>query len=233
MRRDYFDFKQFSVANKLSAMPISTDSVLIGAWCSVANVYRALDVGTGTGVIALMLAQRNHELRVDAIDIDENSIEEAKVNFTNSPWTGRLMAQLADFNDWQGYYDLIVSNPPYFVDGIHSPVESRSAARHTCLLTYDQLISKGSMLLSETGRLAFIAPYDLRTRVIELATFNSLNITRMCEVTSVEGKQPKRIMWELSAAKSSLIRERLLLRDSNGDVTDAYRSLCSDFYQSF
>ena len=233
MRRDYFDFKQFSVANKLSAMPISTDSVLIGAWCSVANVGRALDVGTGTGVIALMLAQRYRELTVDALDIDENSIKEAKGNFTNSPWTDRLMAMLADFNDWQGDYDLIVSNPPYFVDGIYSPVETRSVARHTRLLTYDQLIMNGAKLLTATGRLAFIAPYDLKAKVIEIATFNSLNIARMCEVTSVEGKQPKRIMWELTAAKSPLIREQLLLRDANGDITEAYRSLCSEFYQSF
>ena len=153
MRRDYFDFKQFSVANKLSAMPVSTDSVLIGAWCNVDDAFRALDVGTGTGVIALMLAQRNPNLTVDAIDIDENSTLEASDNFANSPWSNRLNISLADFNDWQGKYDLVVSNPPFFIDGIHSPNVARASARHAQSLTYKQLISHGFALLNDNGRL--------------------------------------------------------------------------------
>lgn len=233
MRCDYFDFKQFSVANKLSAMPISTDSVLIGAWCYVEGSVRAIDVGTGTGVIALMLAQRNHELTIDAVDIDQNSVIEASGNFDRSPWSNRLNVKLADFNEWQGKYDLIVSNPPYFVDGIYSSNESRAQARHTQTLTYHQLIAHGSDLLNDVGRLAFITPFDLRTKVVELVTFSRLNISRVCEVTSVEGKSPKRIMWELTVAKSPLIREKLVIRDANGNVTNVYRSLCSDFYLSF
>ena len=233
MRRDYFDFKQFSVANKLSAMPISTDSVLIGAWCSVEGSGRAVDVGTGTGVIALMLAQRNPELTIDAVDIDQNSVIEASGNFDRSPWSNRLNVKLADFNEWQGKYDLIVTNPPYFIDGIYSSNESRAQARHTQTLTYQQLIEHGSDLLNDSGRLAFITPYDLRAKVVELVTFSRLNISRICEVTSVEGKPPKRIMWELTVVKSPLVREKLVLRDVNGNVTNVYRSLCYDFYLSF
>ncbi|MBO7609666.1 MAG: methyltransferase [Muribaculaceae bacterium] len=230
MRRNYFHFKQFSVANSLSPMPLTTDSVLIGAWCDVANCVRALDVGTGCGIIALMLSQRNQDLDVDAIDIDEGSIQEAQENFKLSKWGSRISVTKADFNDWTGDYDLIVSNPPFFTNGIKSPNVSRAEARHTHTLTLDQLIVHGRELLGTFGKLAFITPGDIVSKVIEHATFASMSISRMCEVVSVEGKSPKRIMWELTPSQTFLQRERITLRNSDGTLSEAYRSLCQEFY---
>ena len=118
-REKIFRFKQFEVVNDRTAMKVGTDGVLLGAWCPVAEARRVLDVGTGCGVIALMVAQRNRQALIEGIDIDQDSIAEARLNFANSPWNNRLTAIEGDFNDMDGdaRYDLIVSNPPYFTNG--------------------------------------------------------------------------------------------------------------------
>lgn len=233
MRHDTFHFKQFSVENYKSPMPITSDSVLIGAWCRVATAQRVLDVGTGTGVIALMIAQRNPDCLIDAIDIDHNSIGEANHNFQASPWSNRLRAMHCDFNDWVGQYDLIVSNPPFFTHGIHSPKQSRADARHTDSLTFEQLIAHSRAILTPNGRLVFITPHDARKAVIETAVFNSMNISRMCSVVSSEGKSPVRIMWEFSKAIIPQANETLTMRNAAGAYTDEYCKLCRDFYLDF
>lgn len=214
-------------------MPMTTDSVLMGAWCNVSQARRVLDVGTGTGIIALMVAQRNHDCIIDAIDIDDAAVNEAQANFVASPWGERLTAKTLDFNQAVGQYDLIVSNPPFFTSGLKSPIHSRAMARHTNALTFEQLISHSRELLSAGGRLSFITPFDLRKSVIEISAFNSMNISKMCIVAPSEGRTPVRILWELTAHLEPLVKETLVLRGADGKYTDDYCRLCRDFYLNF
>lgn len=228
---ELFHFKQFAVEHGSSTMRVGTDAVLLGAWCRVQGVQRVLDVGTGCGVIALMVAQRCPAAVVDAIDIDAASVVEAQRNFATSPSAGRLRATYADFNEWVGEnYDLIVSNPPFFINGIQSPDAARASARHTITLDYARLIAHARHLLAPSGRLAMVAPADARSQVIEQAAFQSMDIARLCEVTSVVGKQPKRLLWELTPSRASLTRESIAIKEANGHYTEAYRALCRDFY---
>lgn len=212
-------------------MRVGTDAVLLGAWCSVQDARRVLDVGTGCGVVALMVAQRCPSACVDAIDIDAPSVEEAGRNFAASPWSHRLRAAKADFNEWTGVgYDLIVCNPPFFVNGLPSPDVARARARHTVTLDYARLIAHARDLLATAGCLAIVTPASVRAQVIEHATFQSMDIARLCEVASVEGREPKRLLWELTPAWAAMTRERVTIKDAHAVYTDAYRSLCQAFY---
>ena len=186
-REKVFRFKQFAVKNDRTAMKVGTDGVLLGAWCPVDGAQRVLDVGTGCGVIALMIAQRNSLATIDAIDIDHDSIEEAAYNFMNSPWPERLTAIEGDFNglDTGQRYDLIVSNPPFFTNGVLPTGEARTTARHTGALTYRQLIDGAMRLMTDGGSLALISPTDAEGDIIEAATFASLPVHQRVRVIPV------------------------------------------------
>ena len=231
-REKVFRFKQFSVLNDRTAMKVGTDGVLLGAWCPVAGVRRALDVGTGCGVIGLMIAQRNSEVMIDAIDIDYDAVEEATTNFANSPWSNRLTAMEQDFNDIDkvSCYDLIVSNPPYFTNGVLPTGNARTTARHTGHLTYRQLIEGASRLLNDDGSLALISPVDVERDIIEASTFASLEIRCQTYVIPVEGSGPKRILWLLSRQQVAFHQETLIIADRNGNFTRDYIALTGDFY---
>ena len=231
-REKVFRFKQFAVVNDRTAMKVGTDGVLLGAWCPVEGARRVLDVGTGCGVIALMVAQRNASILVDAIDIDHDAIEEATINFENSPWKERLTVRLADFNDLDcnGTYDLIVSNPPYFTNGILPSGDARTTARHTGSLSYRQLIEGAALFLTSDGMLAFITPTDAEQDIIEAATFASLPVKQVTRVFPVEGAGPKRTLWLLSRRDIPYREDSLTIADSNGSFTDEYIALTSAFY---
>lgn len=231
-REKVFRFKQFAVLNDRTAMKVGTDGVLLGAWCPVAGARRVLDVGTGCGVIALMVAQRNCEALIDAIDIDADAIEEATVNFERSPWRERLTARIQDFNDMNGMrqYDLIVSNPPYFTNGILPTGDSRTAARHTESLSYRQLIEVSKRLLNSDGTLAFISPTDAEGIIIQAATYASLPIHRLIRVIPVEGAAPKRTLWLLSRHGGTYHEGTLTIAREDGTFTDEYIGLTKDFY---
>lgn len=225
-----FIFKQFQVGCDRSAMKLGTDGVLLGAWCDAEDVRKVLDVGTGCGVIALMVAQRNPHAVIDAVDIDPDSILDAGDNCKSSPWEGRINIYLADFNEWVGQYDLIVSNPPFFDNGPTSPSQARSVARHTRSLSYEQLISRSREMLTPHGRLALITPVEYRSQIYEIAAFNSMGITRMCDVIPVAGKPPKRVLWELTTHETALRRESLTIVDADRKYTEQYAALCHEFY---
>lgn len=231
-REKTFRFKQFSVLNDRTAMKVGTDGVLLGAWCPVEGIHRVLDVGTGCGVIALMVAQRNSEAVITGIDIDEGAIEEAGLNFANSPWGERLTATLADFNDLKGCdrFDLIVSNPPYFTDSLLPPDASRTLARHTCSLTYRQLIVGATRLLTSEGSLALISPTDAESDIIDAATFASLPVRTKNRVIPVEGATPKRTLWLLSRRDTPYTENTLTIAHPDGSFTKEYIDLTKDFY---
>ena len=231
-REKVFRFKQFAVKNDLTAMKVGTDGVLLGAWCHVDGARRVLDVGTGCGVIALMIAQRNAHAVIDAIDIDSNAIVEATLNFSNSPWAERLTAINGDFNELEDAkrYDLIVSNPPFFTNGVLPTGDARTTARHTGALTYSQLIDGAARSMADGGALALISPTDAEGDIIEAATFASLPVRQRVRVIPVEGATPKRTLWQLSRRDMPYREGSITIAHRDGTFTREYIALTGDFY---
>ena len=227
-----FRFKQFNVQHQRSSMKVGTDAVLLGAWCDLDGARRVLDVGTGCGVIALMVAQRNADARILAIDIDPASVNEAQENFDASPWADRLQVYRLDFNELthdEGF-DLIVTNPPYYNEDVLPPDAVRSAARHTHALSFEQLMQGAARLLTPIGSIALITPVEARDAVTTAATFAGLHLSRLTTVHSSEGKQPKRLLWQWSKQRCTIQRDTLILHQKGGAFTPQYTELCKDFY---
>ena len=230
---DSFRFKQFEVSNVLSAQKVGTDGVLLGAWTRLrATDRRILDVGTGTGVIALIMAQRAPEALITAIDIDADSIREATSNFIASPWQERLLAMEAPFQKLPGCFDLIISNPPFFIDSLKAPDSRRSAARHTDTLSHRDLLTNAVRLLSPEGHLAVIYPVSEAETFAGEALSAGLFPERICKVSTKEGAAPKRFMMELSRERKEPLIEELSIM-SCGDYTTEYKRLTADFYLKF
>jgi tRNA1Val (adenine37-N6)-methyltransferase len=201
MANPYFSFKQFTVYHDKCAMKVGIDGVLLGAWTDVENSNAILDIGTGTGLIALMLAQRGNGT-VEAIDIDPNAVLQAKENITNSPWADRIhvhetsLQQFAENSTKR--YDLIVSNPPYFVNSTKAPAENRSAARHTDTLSHEELIRNARILLKRTGRISIILPVIEGIKCIEYALQLGLYCTKHVTVFPKPTAAAKRLLLEFS-----------------------------------
>lgn len=234
-----FKFKQFSVRHHRSSMKVGVDAVLIGAWAGK-DPDSVLDVGTGCGVISLILAQRFPHSRILAIDIDHPSVEEAKENFADSPWSENLKAALQGFpfglEEVKERYDLIVSNPPYFKSGIDNPITPREKARHQGSLSIFGLIEESDKYLKQQGRLALIFPTEFYDKALEVAASSSMEIIRECWVRDNPSRPEKRVMVEFIKNNSyknyECVSEHLtLFEDLN--PSSAYRSLCSALYLKF
>lgn len=229
-----FRFKQFFIEDSKCAMKVGTDGVLLGAWCPVKvisiqhSVFRILDVGTGSGLIARMLMQRCPKAEVDGIDIDKAAVEQACEN--------GVCAFHAQLQNWKleigNYYDLIVSNPPYFQNSLKNPDAGRMTARHTDTLSYKDLMHHCARLLKEDGQLALILPADAETAVRGLAAAERLSLTHITRVYSKEGKPAKRVLLAFSNQLSviSPIEDTLVLEDEKGGRSAAYSELTKDFY---
>ncbi|MBR5639519.1 MAG: methyltransferase [Muribaculaceae bacterium] len=231
-REKIFKFKQFCLLNDKTAMKVGTDGVLLGAWCDVAGAQRILDVGTGCGLIALMVAQRKPDATIMAIDIDCDAVEEAMVNITNSPWGDRVEASVADFNGYfaQEPFDLIVSNPPFFTENVMAPDYSRNMARHSVTLTMEQLIDKSKLLLADDGILAFISPVEQEMSIRRCLVKTGMSIKRLARVVPVEESAPKRLMWEFVKSSVKTIEEQIIIKLANGAYSKQYITLTRDFY---
>ena len=236
MANPYFQFKQFTVWHDKCAMKVGTDAVLLGAWADITNSKSILDVGTGTGIIALMLAQRGMGV-IDAIDIDADACAQAKENVMASPFSDRINVIHAACTEYTAsgnerkVYDLIVSNPPYFVNSLKCPDSKRSTARHTDSLPLSELIGNTCPLLSPHGRIALILPYKQKEEVKSLAQKNMLFVSRQTDVIPVRGAQPKRLLIELSHIESEeTIHDTLTLEDRERQRTPEYITLTRDFY---
>ena len=213
-------------------MKLGADSVLLGACVDVDGVKSVLDVGTGTGVIALMIAQRTEgelQPQIDAIDIDMPSVEEAKENFENSPWADRLRVFHSALQDYPlKEYELIVSNPPYFDNSLLNPDSRKSGARHTFSLSYIDILEYASEALSAEGRLALILPAEVEKNLIRVAASHSLFPLSILRVRTVERKSPKRIVIEFSRIKHES-RITNLTMSSEGKYTAEYNKLVEAF----
>lgn len=229
-----FRFKQFAVEQDSVAMKVGTDGVLLGAWAECGEARRVLDIGTGTGLIALMIAQRSDAQSIVGIDIDAAAVECAASNFENSPWSERLTAIKSSAQEYgDGTFDLIVSNPPYFVDSLLCPDSRRTVARHTTELTFEQLDSSVCRLLDrERGRFALILPTE---QMESYLAKTKLKVVRRCDVYPLPERAVKRVMVELSfdGVQSATTESLVIENGARGDFSDQYRALTADFYLKF
>ncbi|MDR1782674.1 MAG: methyltransferase [Dysgonamonadaceae bacterium] len=231
MSQPYFQFKQFTVRHDLCAMKVGTDGALLGAWADCSRSQCVLDVGTGSGLIALMLAQRSYA-SIDAVDIDLDACRQAEINFANSPFADRMRIFNADFRNFEPNkkYDLIVSNPPFFTDSLKSPVIARSIARHDDSLPMETLISKSASLLNPSGRLALIIPANKLKAILQSEHCNLMHLCRKTYVYPLFSKPYKRILLELSLSSCDYQEDDLLIETSPGHFSDGFTRLLKDFY---
>lgn len=231
-----FRFKQFAISNNLSAMKIGTDGVLLGGWTGIPEGRcRVLDIGTGTGLVALMVAQRSRLATIVAVEVDMDAAVEAERNRLASPFADRIEIKHDDFVKWNPgtKFDLIVSNPPFFNESLKSPNVRRAKARHEMSLPLEVLLSKSYDMLAEDGILSMIYPCSRDDEVTYLATMPGLHIHRHCRVYTIYGKPPQRTLWQFSKNTDSYKSENLYIKTIDGKYSEEYMSLLKDFYIHF
>ncbi len=231
-----FSFKQFSVQQDKCAMKIGTDGVLLGAWCPIDNnPFSVLDIGAGTGILSLMLAQRSNAEQIDSLEIDEDAYEQCVENFENSPWSDRLFcfhAGLDEFVDEpEDEYDIIISNPPFYSEDYKTDNSQRDLARFQDALPFDDLIDAADLLLSENGIFAVIIPYKEEEKFIDLCAEVELYPVK---VTRVKGTPTSGIKRSLLAFKRYelpvLETDELVIETSRHQYTEEYIELTKAFY---
>ena len=232
MPNPYFAFKQFTVRHDRCAMKVGTDGVLLGAWTDLSHSRRILDIGTGTGLIALMLAQRCMDARITAIDLDSAAVEQAQENIQASPWKDRTEALQQDICTYHpnGTFDTIVSNPPYFIDSLKCPDGQRSTARHTDTLDADRLIGKVSELLTSDGQFSIILPAEQTEDLIRVASEKGLHPSRQTWVITRPGLSPKRILMEFRKTPVTLQPDELVIELERHVYSEEYIALTQEFY---
>ena len=229
-----FQFKKFSIAQDQCSMKVGTDGVLLGAWADVSDATRILDIGAGTGLIAIMLAQRNEDALVHAVEIDDAACTQAVTNMENSPFSNRLTSfpvSIQDYSFKQEKYDLIVSNPPFFSGGTLSNNSDRDAVRHTVKLPHGALLLSVQRLLANKGKFAVILPFIEGLRFEEMAATYNLYCTRKTEVKPKAEKSVERLLLEFERVKKEPTTDQLVIqKDARNDWTDEYIALTGDFY---
>ena len=214
-------------------MKVGSDGVLLGAWADASGSC-ILDVGTGTGLIALMMAQRNGEAVVDAIDIDLKACLQASENVASSPFAGRINVISRPFVDFSRIaskkYDLVISNPPYFKSSLKSPNPMRTMARHDASLTLDDLIRYAGMMLVPGGRVALIIPASRDGELRGIAVGHGMKPIRTMGILNTFNEPPRRILYEFSPDYTGKEMKSTLTLREDGSYTDDYRRLTDDFY---
>lgn len=230
-----FQFKEFTIHQDKTAMKVGTDGVLLGAWVQTKPEYfSVLDIGAGTGLIALMLAQKSNVEVVDAIELNDEAYEQTVENFEISNWGDRLFcyhASLQEFVDEiEGEYDLIISNPPFYTSTYKELSEERAMARHTESLTYDELLAGSSKLLSAIGSCAFIIPFSEEENFIKIASENNLFPNRATRVKGTENSAIKRSLLQLSFQETTVENTELVIEIERHKYTQDYIDLVQDYY---
>ena len=235
MSQKPFKFKEFQVNQDQCAMKIGTDAVLLGAWTSIKqNPFAILDIGAGTGVLSLVLAQRSHAEVIDAIEIDDDAYEQCVDNFENAPWSDRLFcyhASLEEFTEEiEDKYDLIISNPPFYSEDFKTENMQRDIARFTDAMPFNHLIESVFSLLSEDGVFSVIIPFKEEATFIELASKVHLFPNRILHVKGNPSSEIKRSLLEFSFRESEIKKEELIIETTRHQYTEDYINLTKDFY---
>lgn len=234
MSNTWFQFKKFKINQGNCAMKVTTDACIQGAWTPIPHaINNVLDIGTGTGLLSLMLAQRNPDIKIDAIELDAAAAIQATQNFTDSPWTNRIQCTHADIrtHETDKSYDLIICNPPFFTQSLLGPTSNKNMARHDISLTGHQLLRKASALLSHHGSLSLLLPHNeyLQWR----NTMNTCNLyeSQCLLIKHTPTASVKRVVTILShtPTASPSITE-LSIQDNNGHYTALFRELLTAFY---
>ena len=231
-----FTFKQFSVKQDKTAMKVGTDGVLLGSWAPVNhNPFSVLDIGAGTGIIALMLAQRTHAEQIDALEIDEDAYEQTVDNFENSPWGDRLFCFHAGLDEFieepEDEYDLIVSNPPFYTEDYKTENEQRDLARFHDAMPFEELIEAADLLLSENGIFALIIPFKEEKNFIALAKESELYTAKITRVKGTPTAEIKRSLLAFSRNENLEIEiDELVIEIDRHVYTSEYIELTKEFY---
>jgi tRNA1Val (adenine37-N6)-methyltransferase len=230
-----FNFKQFKIEQDKCAMKIGTDAVLLGAWTPLTNnPYSVLDIGTGTGILALMLAQRSNAEQIDALEIDEDAYEQATDNFEESPWNDRLFcfhAGLDEFMDEpEDEYDIIISNPPFYTEDYKTESSQRDLARFEDALPFEDLIEAADLLLSEKGLFSVIIPFKEEERFLSLANDFELYPIKITRIKGTPTTEIKRSLLAFTKTQQTPLIEELIIETARHQYTSEYINLTKDFY---
>jgi tRNA1Val (adenine37-N6)-methyltransferase len=242
MHNPFFRFKQFTIHQDRCAMKVGTDSVLLGAWTEPGNVKRILDIGTGTGLLALMMAQRSDAV-ITGIDIDPAAAEQATENARHSPWSSRIQFKSISFQEyvkeWKNDalsepFDLLISNPPFHPEDIKPDFYQRRLARHSDELSVREILSLGDGILSPHGRIALVIPAKIYTQVMAESAEAGLSVIRTLAVKPTPQKDVHRYLLEFGFASQNSISEELIIElNERHEYSLEYRELTRDFYLAF
>ena len=231
MPNPYFQFKQFTVWHDKCAMKVGTDGVLLGAWANVSHAKSVLDIGAGTALVSLMIAQRS-TAQIVGIEIDKDAASQAEENIEQSPWKERISIENIDFKNYKSKqrFDVIVSNPPYFSDSLLPPDKQRSAARHTNELPFYTLMEGASCLLTPEGEFTLIFPADVSDNIKSIAKEYNLHPIRQTNILPKPDSSPKRVLLTFSFQKKQCEESNLTIEHSRHQYTEEYIALTKEFY---
>ncbi len=232
MPNPYFQFKQFTVYHNACAMKVGTDGCLLGAWASAPNSKTILDVGAGTGLLSLMLAQRFEFAQIEALEIEQICAKQCAENVANSPFANRVKTHATALQNFttSTKYDLIVSNPPYFKNALLPEKEQRQTARHDAELNAETLFFYTSKILANTGKICIIIPSDRCEDFLREAQKNKLFLQQKTTVKPTPQKPPKRVLLQFGFDENALTENEIFIEKSRGVYSDDFTQLLGDFY---
>ena len=239
LRRNGFTFKQFFVAHDRCEMKVGTDSILLGSWTDISNLDgKILDIGTGSGLLALMLAQRTTDVvQIDAVELDQNAATQAAENFVLSPWANRMRVHTCSLQAFAAQtserYDLIVSNPPYYPQGVECRNVSRNTARYTSELSHQSLLKHARELATDNGRMAVVLPTDVSVSFIQTAAQEGWFILHYTEIVEFDDRVARRSLMLFGSKPVNQQSDRLVIRDKSSEYSHDFRLLTKDFYLFF
>ena len=235
LRRHGSTFKQFFVAHDRCAMKVGTDGILLGAWSPIARVNRILDIGTGSGLLALMLAQRTDEnVVIDAVELDADAAEQARENVVESPWAERIQVHTADIQQWVAglttRYNLIVSNPPYYEQGVECATPQREQARYTTSLDHETLLACAANAITEDGFFCVVLPENIGQMFTQQALSMGWHLRLRTDVAETEMRLPHRVLLAFSPKGGECFSDRLVIRGPEQQYSEGYTALTQAFY---